>query len=87
MGKLKESWADLESQVNEKKLFVTAGLELQQVITAIFINTPSVFKVICSGLHLLIFCLTVWLIHKLDHYNVLVLLVTHENLFTRKFNS
>ena len=63
MGKLKESWADLESQVNEKKLFVTAGLELQQVITAIFINTPSVFKVICSGLHLLIFCLTVWLIH------------------------
>ena len=39
VGKLKESWADLESQVDEKKLFVTAGLELQQVITATFINT------------------------------------------------
>jgi len=32
VGKLKESWADLEAQVDEKKLFVTAGLELQQVI-------------------------------------------------------
>ena len=61
VGKLKES--DLESQVDEKKLFVTAGLELQQVIVTIFINTPSVFKIICSGLHLLIFSLTVWLIH------------------------
>ena len=63
VDKLKESWADLESQVDEKKLFVTAGLELQQVITAIFINTPSVFEIICSGLHTLIFSLTVWLIH------------------------
>jgi len=41
VGKLKESWADLESQVDEKKLFVTAGLELQQVITSIFINIPN----------------------------------------------
>ncbi|XP_065894663.1 spectrin beta chain, non-erythrocytic 1-like isoform X3 [Dysidea avara] len=33
VSKLKESWADLESQVDEKKLFVTAGLELQQFIS------------------------------------------------------
>jgi len=36
VAKLKESWADLESQVDEKKLFVTAGLDLQQVITSFF---------------------------------------------------
>ena len=31
VDKLKELWIDLEQQVNEKKMFVTAGLELQQV--------------------------------------------------------
>ena len=31
VDKLKEHWIDLEQQVDEKKMFVTAGLELQQV--------------------------------------------------------
>jgi len=31
VDKLKGLWIDLEQQVNEKKMFVTAGLELQQV--------------------------------------------------------
>ena len=31
VDKLKERWVDLEQQVDEKKMFVTAGLELQQV--------------------------------------------------------
>ena len=31
VDKLKEHWTDLQQQVDEKKMFVTAGLELQQV--------------------------------------------------------
>ena len=42
VGKLKEFWVDLESYVDEKKLFITAGLELQQVTASIFINSLSV---------------------------------------------
>ena len=35
VDRLKELWIDLEQQVAEKKMFVTAGLELQQVCVSV----------------------------------------------------
>ena len=44
VDRLKELWIDLEQQVAEKKMFVTAGLELQQVCVSVCV---CVCKCVC----------------------------------------
>ena len=50
VDRLKELWIDLEQQVAEKKMFVTAGLELQQVCVSV-----SVLVSVCGSVCLHVF--------------------------------
>ena len=61
VDKLKELWIDLEQQVNEKKMFVTAGLELQQVCMCCVV---CVCLCVCVCLFVCVFmCLCICIYH------------------------